>query len=62
MKDAYIGGFCGLKDSRSTPNETIYSILYKRLNEIRGDLPQKLAEYQRWTISRLLDRLAGEAR
>lgn len=31
-------------------------------DEIRGDLPQKLAEYQRWTISRLLDRLAGEAR
>jgi len=25
-------------------------------------MPQKLAEYQRWTISRLLDRLAGEAR
>lgn len=25
-------------------------------------MPQKLAEYKRWTISILLDRLAGEAR
>lgn len=38
-------------------NPQLYIPLYI-YDEIRGDLPQKLAEYFLWTISRL----AGEAR
>jgi len=39
-------------------NRQLYYIFHYIYDEIRGDLPQKLAEYKIWTISRLV----GEAR